>query len=518
MRPSTLLKLLACFCCLGGSLHCSNSGKVSSFDETTTCFASSGRCFYVDATLGNDSNTGFAADQAWKTISKLNATSFQAGDVIALKKGESWNESLSLTASGNSSSWITIEAYGSASTNPLLTGQTGKPSILLSGSSYLQVKNIRLSHGSTHCMEISSGQNIKIQSITMSNCGGPTPGGSSGYGIYVHGSTSLLQILSSTISGAKDSGVGLIVDQDSTHIALVTIESNTISQCGRYAVEIKIQSPNSGSYTQSSISNVTLKENTLEQTGSGWSGNLQGSGILISNTSGTVGTEISSTLIDANTVKSNLSHGIELMGWVGSTTIQKNKIYSNSESGIYFQDDLNVTSSLLTMKLNLIANNSKNGLYYQSPHGLSSKIYNNTFYSNGSDAGTTSNIWIYQKSNLVHSMYNNICLSTQSLCYKDSQSDTFDNGFDYNLFYRPSGNLIQLASNSYTVATSSQFVANSTSNLHSIFQDPKFTDSATNDFSLQSSSPGLHKGLRISDTLDIQDTSISQPPDLGAYQ
>jgi hypothetical protein len=518
MRTSSVWKLLASIFCLLGSLHCSNSGKVSSFDDATTCFAGSGRCFYVDATLGNDANTGQSQDQAWKSISKLNSTSFQAGDVIALKKGESWNESLSLSASGNSSSWLTIDSYGTASTVPTLNGQSGKASLYLSGSSYVQIKNIRLSHGSTHCLEISSGQNIKIQSITISNCAGPSPGGSSGYGIYVHGNTSLLQILSSTISGAKDSGIGLIVDQASANISLVTIDSNTISQCGRYGIEAKIQSPSTGSYAHTSLSNITITENTIEKTGSGWAGNLQGTALLFSNLSGAVGTEMNSFLVESNTLKSNLSHGIALLGWVGASVIQKNKIYSNSESGVYLQDDLSVTASQLTMRLNLLANNTKNGLYYQSAQALGSKIYNNTFYANGSDAGSNANIWIYQMSSLAHSVYNNLCMSTQSLCYKNSQSSSLDASFDYNLFYRSSGNLMQLINTTYTLATSANFVANSTSNFHSLFQEPVFTNTATNDFSLQSSSPGLHKGLQISDTLDIQDLSISQPPDLGAYQ
>ncbi len=68
---------------------------------------SSGVDYYVDATAGNDSNSGLTTALPWKTLSKVNAASFTPGDRIHLKRGEVWRETLTVPASG-----LTIDDYG----------------------------------------------------------------------------------------------------------------------------------------------------------------------------------------------------------------------------------------------------------------------------------------------------------------------------------------------------------------------------------------------------------------------
>ena len=46
--------------------------------------------YYVDATNGNDSSNGLSPETPWKTIAKVNASSFQPGDQILFKRGEDW--------------------------------------------------------------------------------------------------------------------------------------------------------------------------------------------------------------------------------------------------------------------------------------------------------------------------------------------------------------------------------------------------------------------------------------------
>ena len=47
-----------------------------------------GRTYYVDATGGSDNNDGTGAP--WQTVAKVNATTFQPGDSILFKRGETW--------------------------------------------------------------------------------------------------------------------------------------------------------------------------------------------------------------------------------------------------------------------------------------------------------------------------------------------------------------------------------------------------------------------------------------------
>jgi len=77
--------------------------------------------YYVDATNGDDSNDGLSEANAWKTISKVNSSSFNAGDSILFKRGEVWREQLTVPSSGSSGNPITFGAYGSGA-DPIING------------------------------------------------------------------------------------------------------------------------------------------------------------------------------------------------------------------------------------------------------------------------------------------------------------------------------------------------------------------------------------------------------------
>ena len=76
---------------------------------SSPCWATT---YYVDATNGNDSNTGTSEALPWKTIAKVNASNFQPGDFILFKRGEIWREQLNVPSSGAPGNPITIGAYG----------------------------------------------------------------------------------------------------------------------------------------------------------------------------------------------------------------------------------------------------------------------------------------------------------------------------------------------------------------------------------------------------------------------
>ena len=75
-------------------------------------FDTSARTFYVDALNGNDSNSGTEKTQPWKSIAKVNASTFSPGDSICFKKGGTWTGQLELKDSGSKKSPITVTSYG----------------------------------------------------------------------------------------------------------------------------------------------------------------------------------------------------------------------------------------------------------------------------------------------------------------------------------------------------------------------------------------------------------------------
>lgn len=82
--------------------------------------------YYVDATGGDDSKDGQSLSTAWKTVAKVNAASFVAGDQILFKRGEVWRESLAPPSSGATGNPIVFDAYGSGEA-PTLTGYLDVP-------------------------------------------------------------------------------------------------------------------------------------------------------------------------------------------------------------------------------------------------------------------------------------------------------------------------------------------------------------------------------------------------------
>lgn len=108
-----------------------NSSSQSSQTSATTQAAvvppTPGPVAYYVANAGNDacdgksSTIGSSGSCAWKTISKVNSSSFSAGSSILFNKGDTWREQLTVPSSGSSGNPITFGAYGSGE-KPVING------------------------------------------------------------------------------------------------------------------------------------------------------------------------------------------------------------------------------------------------------------------------------------------------------------------------------------------------------------------------------------------------------------
>ncbi|MBK6285925.1 MAG: right-handed parallel beta-helix repeat-containing protein [Draconibacterium sp.] len=67
--------------------------------------------YYVSSS-GNDSNNGTSEAAPWKTLAKVNSFTPKPGDQILFKRGDEWSGSITVNASGTSSSQIIYGAYG----------------------------------------------------------------------------------------------------------------------------------------------------------------------------------------------------------------------------------------------------------------------------------------------------------------------------------------------------------------------------------------------------------------------
>src|ERR1017187_7478016 len=76
---------------------------------------------YYVANAGSDSNNGTSTGTPWQTISKVNGSTFSAGDSILFNKGDKWREQIAPPSSGSAGSVITFGAYGSGA-KPIISG------------------------------------------------------------------------------------------------------------------------------------------------------------------------------------------------------------------------------------------------------------------------------------------------------------------------------------------------------------------------------------------------------------
>lgn len=69
------------------------------------------RTYYIDQTNGSDLNSGLQQDAAFKTVAKINGLTLLPNDLVLFKRGEVWQEQLTVPSSGSEGSPITITAY-----------------------------------------------------------------------------------------------------------------------------------------------------------------------------------------------------------------------------------------------------------------------------------------------------------------------------------------------------------------------------------------------------------------------
>ncbi len=109
-----------------------------------------GTTYYVDSVNGNDSSNGTGTGTAWKTLSKVNGTTFAAGDRILFKAGCSWSGELHPLGSGTAGSPICIDMYGTGN-KPVISGSGAAAScaVHLVNQQYWEISNLEITNNAS---------------------------------------------------------------------------------------------------------------------------------------------------------------------------------------------------------------------------------------------------------------------------------------------------------------------------------------------------------------------------------
>ena len=112
--------------------------------------------FYIDAVDGNDNNNGTTPETAWQSLDNINSTTFQPGDFILFRAGQSWTGTIKPRGSGVNGSPITIGRYGNGD-RPILngdgtincttdSGRTKYCTIYLHNQEYWEIKDLEITN------------------------------------------------------------------------------------------------------------------------------------------------------------------------------------------------------------------------------------------------------------------------------------------------------------------------------------------------------------------------------------
>jgi parallel beta-helix repeat protein len=522
--------------------------------------------YYVDATLGNDANTGLSEATAWKTIAKVNVSTFNPGDQVLFRKGQTWREELIVPSSGTSGQPITFGAYGSGE-KPIING-----SDLLSSSGWAQYTGniwrktlptkpkIVFFDGAIGTLKGSigavSGSNqwywasntLYVYSTSNPGTAFTIPGIEAAHRDDVVSNNAKSYI---TIDGLElvgtNSNVLWIGNAGGSHM---TIQNCTIGKA--YGYGVGIFDPYGGSNLISNNIIHDMVGNGVDGQGNGVNSNSQGS------RSGTETVISSNTIYNCtgfpialssnyyivedniihdngdNTVPGNDTIAIGLYGGAGfpNGAGQYNIIRRNL---IYNQKSCSVDGGAIEVDLwcdynqvydNIAYGNDGPGLTIFG--GASNTAYNNTFYDNSKNScgelTAPGEIRITGSATRVSSnnvVKNNICYSTGTsvpAIYVDSYSYNKSNTIANNDLYAPnSSNFYYWKTSGGNSLSTFNALTGVSANLNA---DPLFVSASTHDFHLQRASPCISAGTNVGLTQDYQGSIIPQgsAPDIGAYQ
>ncbi|HSL57023.1 MAG TPA: right-handed parallel beta-helix repeat-containing protein [Acidimicrobiales bacterium] len=130
-----------------------------------------GASYYVDSVAGNDAASGTSPSAPWRTLGKVNATSFSPGDVIHFKRGSTWTgQQLVIDSNGTSAAPVTYRAYGTG-TAPTFRNAAYGTAVKVTGN-WNVVRELRLIENAYTGVEIFGSRNVASDNqITTSGSG-----------------------------------------------------------------------------------------------------------------------------------------------------------------------------------------------------------------------------------------------------------------------------------------------------------------------------------------------------------
>ncbi|WP_188189989.1 carboxypeptidase regulatory-like domain-containing protein [Nonomuraea sp. SYSU D8015] len=407
--------------------------------QPASASAQAGRTYYVDAAAGDDAASGLDEAHAWKSLAKVNATTFAPGDRILLRAGQRWAGQLWPKGSGESGAPITVDRYG----------EGGKPRIDGAGQVADAVRLFNQEHWTIRNLEVTNevpvtgtpGENLRdLRGIHVSGDNSQTLDGFVIDGVDVHDVTGQVNWIGGSVEnnapgvrfqtgwdGSKKTG-GIVFDTTvpdvrnppdrATVLNDVVIQNSTVRNTSFAGIVVKQYtgdgkndagetiatptgwgtrtSPDDPKFTPHT--NVVIRNNYVTQADTAYGCN----GMYLTNVRG--------ALVERNVVYRAGTSGIETY-YADDVTFQFNEVYETQQkaggadsNGI--DPDKGTTRQVVQynylhgngdgvllcqfafgdaiVRNNVIASNTRYQIYLHSDRAATAKIYNNTIYNDKS--------------------------------------------------------------------------------------------------------------------------------------
>jgi hypothetical protein len=505
--------------------------------------------YYISNT-GDDSNPGTSESLSWKTILKVNASIFKAGDSILFRKGDTWRDQLTLPSGGSSDNYIIYGSYGTGDKPRILGSETETAWTNVSGNIWESTKNFTDPYA----------LNYKGAIYFIENDGSVSWGRvkkENTYDCVVEydwtWASNHIYIYSPTNPNTRYIEVEITQRNDCINLndkEYVTIDGFEIAYPGFHGIGEKWPETNltglliqncyihhlgvkdgAGYGIEAWHSNTLIRNNEIHDSGRrNISLNLYGDGATVNN------------ITVENNILYNAFHttGIDIATDGSSSysniTFRYNYVYNELESDI---DNIEVFGSGWAYCGAQLQDNTINDVYfyYNVFKGTTSKVsigngygpnnvnfHNNLFYgvSPHITGDHTSFVLIQDgadvdfKNNIFYNdveINENPTLSVIAIA-ADAGTVTLNN----NLYYNTSATRLMIwYGKNYPVSQFEAFQSETGQDVNSILnENPLFVSST--DFHLQENSPAIDAGIDVGLTNDFEKKPIINAPDIGAYE
>lgn len=396
--------------------------------------AAGGVAYYVDSQSGNDANSGTSAAAAWKSLDKVNLTTFQPGDSILLASGSSWTGAqLWPKGSGSAGADITIDSYGSGALPRVEGAGRVDDAVKLWNQQYWSIRHLDVSNANPATG--TAGANLKdLRGIHIGGDTGATLNHFVVDGVDVHDVTGEVNWIGGSADGnapgvtfatgwdrsKRTGGIvfeGSVADQANPGTATVlndmTVENSSIARTSFAGIVVKQYTGSTDGAVSTGWgeranatdpkftphTNLVVRNNYITQDGTDYGCN----GMYL--------TDVRGGTIEGNVIYRAGTSGLE-MYYADQITVQHNEIYETQQkaggadsnavdpdkatTNIVVQNNYlhdNGDGVLICqfsfgnaiIRNNVIANNTRYQIYLHSDKASKADVYNNTIVNNRSN-------------------------------------------------------------------------------------------------------------------------------------